>query len=178
MDYKDLLNLIKTINKSELSEFKMKQGDFEVVIRTDKYSKGGQEIIQTHQPMVQVQPPVSPTPQQAPKTGVSSPPQEAAPSEAQDIPSASAGKEEDSTEGLIVVKSPIVGTFYRASAPDKPPYVKVGDRIEVGSVVCIVEAMKLFNEIESEVSGKIVKVMVEDASPVEYDQVLFLVDPS
>ena len=79
---------------------------------------------------------------------------------------------------LLEVKSPMVGTFYRSPAPDKGPYIKVGDQIEVGSVVCIVEAMKLFNEIESEVSGKIVKVMVEDASPVEYDQVLFLVEPS
>ena len=79
---------------------------------------------------------------------------------------------------LIEVKSPIVGTFYRSASPEKPPYVKVGDSINVGDVVCIVEAMKLFNEIESEVSGKIVKVMVEDASPVEYDQVLYMVDPN
>jgi len=78
----------------------------------------------------------------------------------------------------IEVKSPIVGTFYRSSAPEKPVYAKVGDRIEVGDIVCIVEAMKLFNEIESEVSGTIVKVLIEDASPVEYDQPLFLVDPN
>ena len=79
---------------------------------------------------------------------------------------------------LLEIRSPIVGTFYRSPAPEKPPYVKVGDTVDVGSVVCIVEAMKLFNEIESEIGGKIVKVMVEDAQPVEYDQVLFLVEPA
>jgi len=92
--------------------------------------------------------------------------------------SASAQEGEGNLEGnYLEIRSPIVGTFYRSSSPDKPQYVKPGDTIEVGSVVCIVEAMKLFNEIESEVSGKIVKVMLEDASPVQYDQVLFLVDP-
>lgn len=76
-----------------------------------------------------------------------------------------------------MIKSPIVGTFYRSPSPDKPAYVKVGDKIEAGAVVCIVEAMKLFNEIESDISGRIVKVLLDDAQPVEYDQVLFLVDP-
>ena len=78
---------------------------------------------------------------------------------------------------MLVIKSPIVGTFYRAPSPDKSPYVKVGDQVEVGQVVCIVEAMKLFNEIESEVSGRIVEVLIDDASPVEYDQPLYKVDP-
>ena len=93
---------------------------------------------------------------------------------------ASTGEEapkEESTTGLLEVKSPIVGTFYRSPSPDKPPFFKVGDVIKSGDVVCIVEAMKLFNEIESEVAGRIVKVLVEDATPVEYDQTLFLVDP-
>jgi acetyl-CoA carboxylase biotin carboxyl carrier protein len=85
---------------------------------------------------------------------------------------------EESTGNLLEIRSPIVGTFYRAASPDKPPYVKVGDSIAAGDVVCIVEAMKLFNEIESEVSGKIVKVLIEEAKPVEYDQVLYLVDPN
>jgi acetyl-CoA carboxylase biotin carboxyl carrier protein len=83
----------------------------------------------------------------------------------------------EKSTNLLEVRSPIVGTFYRSSGPDKAPFVKVGDDIAKGGVVCIIEAMKLFNEIESEVSGKIVKIMVEDASPVEYDQVLFLVEP-
>jgi acetyl-CoA carboxylase biotin carboxyl carrier protein len=91
-------------------------------------------------------------------------------------PAAEPAKEENTN--YIEVKSPIVGTFYRSPSPEKPPYIKVGDSIEVGSVVCIVEAMKLFNEIESEISGKVVKILIEDSSPVEYDQPLFLVDPN
>lgn len=179
MEYKDLLNLIKTINKSDLTEFKMKEGDFELVIRTENYiKKSKREVVQPHQQMVPVQTPVVPPAQESTPTSSSKPAQEA-PKEQKDAPSASPGKkEEEDTSGLVEVRSPIVGTFYRSSSPDKPPYVKVGDQIEEGSVVCIVEAMKLFNEIESEVSGKVVKVVVEDATPVEYDQVLFLVEPS
>ena len=90
--------------------------------------------------------------------------------------SPSAANEEDSK--LITVKSPIIGTFYRKPAPDKPVFVEVGDTVSEGSVLCVIEAMKLFNEIESEVSGKIVKILVDDSSPVEFDQPLFLVDPS
>jgi acetyl-CoA carboxylase biotin carboxyl carrier protein len=82
------------------------------------------------------------------------------------------------SNNLIEIRSPIVGTFYRSTSPDKPPLIKPGDSIVVGTVVCIVEAMKLFNEIESEVAGKVVKILVEDASPVEYDQLLFLIDPT
>ena len=91
---------------------------------------------------------------------------------------ATPAKEEDDTSKYVTIKSPIIGTFYRKPSPDKPEFAKVGDEISNGSVVCIIEAMKLFNEIESEVSGKIVKVLVDDMSPVEYDQPLFLVDPS
>nr|MBS0037868.1 acetyl-CoA carboxylase biotin carboxyl carrier protein [Saprospiraceae bacterium] len=179
MEYKNLLNLIKTINRSDLTEFKMKEGDFEVVIRTDKYVKSKASPVQHQTPMVPVQQPVVSPQQEVP----SAPAKESAVdstsknSKGQSDGSAEGG-EKESTEGLVEIKSPIVGTFYRSSSPDKPPYVKVGDQVEVGSVICIVEAMKLFNEIESEVSGKVVKVVVDDASPVEYDQVLFLVEPS
>ena len=85
---------------------------------------------------------------------------------------------ENAEEHFVEVKSPMVGTFYRASSPDKPAYIKVGDQISEGDVLCIIEAMKLFNEIESEISGKVVKILVDDASPVEYEQPLFLVDPN
>lgn len=179
MEYKNLLNLIKTINRSDLTEFKMKEGDFEVVIRTDKYVKSKASPVQQQTPMVPVQQPVVSTPQEAPSAPAK---ESAADSTSKDSKgqsdASSEGGEKESTEGLVEIKSPIVGTFYRSSSPDKPPYVKVGDQVEVGSVICIVEAMKLFNEIESEVSGKVVKVVVDDASPVEYDQVLFLVEPS
>ena len=167
MTNKEIHDLIKLVNRLDLSEFKLRDGDFEMSIRTKLYGKRskpeGQSIpvmamsaAQAVQPLAAMQPEV------------------AAPSTTDTTTAADSGEEES---GLVEVKSPIVGTFYRSPSPDKPPYLKVGDIIDVGTVVCIVEAMKLFNEIESEVSGKVVKVMIEDASPVQYDQVLFLVDP-
>lgn len=166
MTYKEITDLIKLVNKTELTEFKLREKEFEIQIRTSKYQKvkGSQTVIQTAAP--------APAPVMAPAAA----PVAAAPV-AESKPDASAEKPKASAD-VLEVKSPIVGTFYRSSAPDKPPYKKVGDRVEAGEVVCIVEAMKLFNEIESEVSGTIVQVLAEDASPVEYDQVLFLVDPS
>lgn len=172
MDFKEIQELIKLINKSDLTEFKMQQGDFKISIRTKKFGKmmSQQPILQPQPQMVPVQaiPIAQPAAQIAPV--ISS---KATDTDTQNNSKLSSGE----NENYLAVKSPIVGTFYRSSSPDKPPYVKVGDTISVGDVVCIVEAMKLFNEIESEVGGKIVKVMVEDASPVEYDQVLFLIDP-
>ncbi len=176
MNFKEIQELLKLINKLELAETKMKDGEFEVSVRTKHYERGNKgqtSIIQAPAPAVM---PISPVHQPV-SPAVSAPP--AAP--AAPAPAAKdAGQEgsADNTANYLEVKSPMVGTFYRSTSPEKPAYVKVGDTIEVGSVVCIVEAMKLFNEIESEVSGKIVKVLVEDASPVEYDQVLFLVDPN
>ncbi len=177
MNYKEITDLIKTISKSNLSEFKYRNTDFEITIRTENYSKQG-AAGKTNGPMMPMSAaaPVqhiisAPSPFAAPPAAAT-----ATPAAASDAPAAS--ESEDSNANLIEVKSPIVGTFYRSASPEKPPYAKVGDSINVGDVVCIVEAMKLFNEIESEVSGKIVKVVVEDASPVEYDQVLYLVDPN
>jgi len=177
MTFKEIQELIKLINKSNLTEFKMKDGDFTLSIRTKKYGKNRMpQIMQSPQQIVPVSAPMAQM-QQVPMT----PPPAATPSASVDTSNdagAAAEETNESKEGNYVeVRSPIVGTFYRSASPDKPQYVKPGDTIEVGSVVCIVEAMKLFNEIESEVSGKIVKVMLEDASPVQYDQVLFLVDP-
>ncbi len=172
-DYKEITNLIKLISKTNLTEFKMKDGDLELTIRTDKYVKHRREVISTQQPIVQM-PPQQASSQQVPAPAAPVEKEETAKKEAEEKEAAE--KAEDASK-MLTIKSPIVGTFYRSSAPDKPPFVKVGDVIEVGDVVCIVEAMKLFNEIESEIAGKIVKVLIEDASPVEYDQPLFLVDP-
>lgn len=178
MNYKEISDLIKLINKSNLSEFKMRDGDFEMTIRTTDYGKNKtQTVVAPQQQIVPIHSAIPPAtfparPMEAPAAPVSTPAPAAA-SEA--APTNNAAEE---ANNYIEVKSPIVGTFYRSASPEKPPYVKVGDTIEVGSVVCIVEAMKLFNEIESEVRGKIVKVLIEDAQPVEYDQVLFLVDPN
>lgn len=179
-DYKEITKLIKLISESNLTQFKMKDGDLELSIKTDKYIKVNKgEYLASQQGMGQSQ-----TPQMmAPSAPANQPATQAAPAASQDnqnqnpAEAADSASAEDDNKDLVEVKSPIVGTFYRSSAPDKPPYAKVGDEVNVGDVVCIVEAMKLFNEIESEVSGKVVKVLVEDATPVEYDQPLFLVDP-
>ena len=166
MDFKDIQNLIRLVSKSDLAEFKMKDGEFELSIRTQHFSRAKGETYGPALPMAVSAPAPAP---------IAASPAPAAAAQAE-VGDADAGS--GSAEGnLIAIKSPIVGTFYRSSSPDKPPYVKVGDPVAAGDVVCIVEAMKLFNEIESEISGKVVKVMVDDASPVEYDQVLFLVDP-
>ena len=168
MTYKEIQDLIKLVTKTDLAEFKMRQEDFEIVIRTKKFHKGDAQVSVGTTPVVTI-------PQHHVPSQVSSPPPV---TEASVNPEAASESttEAESVE-LLEVRSPIVGTFYRSPGPDKPPFKKVGDKVEAGETVCIVEAMKLFNEIESEISGKIVKVVVEDASPVEYDQVLFLVDP-
>lgn len=170
MDFKEIQELLKLINRLDLSEFKMKDGEFELSIRTKNYERGRnqgyQGVIQETYPAPPAVP-VAASPSVAPSVvGTLT---TAAP--------ASGNTSEKDTDHLIAVKSPIVGTFYRSSSPDKPSFVKVGDTISAGDVVCVVEAMKLFNEIESEFSGTIEKILVEDAQPVEYDQVLFLLNP-
>lgn len=164
MNFKQIQALIDQISQSELAEFKIKEGEFELSIRTKHFNRKSQT-----QTIVSG----SGVPIQAAQIPVATAPAVVAPADA--APSSTEEAAVDSN--LLEVRSPMVGTFYRSPAPDKPPYVTVGDHISQGSVVCIVEAMKLFNEIESEVSGKIVKVLVEDAQPVEYDTVLYLVDP-
>jgi len=168
MTFKEIQELLKQINKLELAEFKLKDGEFEMAIRTKHYvSTKSARAVPVSMPSM---------------PAFSQPSTATVPNASQNVPVAPAVAEETPAENedskYIAIKSPMVGTFYRASAPDKPPFVKVGDTISEGEVVCIVEAMKLFNEIESEVSGKIVKVLVEDAQPIEYDQVLFLVEPN
>lgn len=169
MTFKEIQELIKLISKSDISEFKIKEGDFQLLIRTTA-SQTAQIV--ASQPAVLM-------PAAAPAAPAVVAVQENRPAAA---PATSTAAEETAatvdTTAYKAVKAPMVGTFYRSPSPDKPPFIKVGDKITAGSPVCIIEAMKLFNEIESEVSGTIVKVMVEDAQPVEYDQVLFLVDPN
>ena len=159
MDLKQIHELIKVVNKSNIGEISIEDKDGKVTIK------------QKEAPVVTVTQPVAApqvynvAPQTVPTTQAASAPQPSAPAAVK-------------TDNLITIKSPMIGTFYRKSSPDKPSFVEVGDEVSVGKVVCIIEAMKLFNEIESEVSGKIVKVLVENASPVEYDQPLFLVEPA
>lgn len=168
MTFKEIQELIRLVGKTKLNEFKVKDGDFEMIIRSENYAKASNAA-----PIIHTTPsimPMAPAPVAAPApTAVSA----AAPA----APTAEATAAED-TSKYIEIKSPMIGTFYRSASPEKPLYVSVGDKIDKTSVVCIIEAMKLFNEIEAEVSGTIVKVLVEDSQPVEYDQPLFLVDPS
>lgn len=163
MDLKEIQSLIKFVAKSGASEVKLETEDVKITIKTG----GDKETIVQQIPMGAPQPQM---PAQA--SGPATP----TPSTPAPAPAESAPADDDSK--YITVKSPIIGTLYRKPSPDKPVFVEVGDTIKEGDVLCIIEAMKLFNEIESEVSGKIVKVLVDDSSPVEFDQPLFLVDPS
>lgn len=163
MDLKEIQNLIKFVAKSGASEVKLETGDVKITIRTGSHDKDEVTYVQQvpmNQPMVAQ--PQSPAPQ--------------APQPAQEASAPKAPSQEESK--YVTIKSPIIGTFYRKPSPDKPVFVEVGSQISEGDVLCVIEAMKLFNEIESEVSGKVVKILVDDSSPVEFDQPLFLVDPA
>ena len=162
MDFKQIQELIKLINKSNIGEVSIEEKGFKLTI------KQKEEAAQN----------VFAAPQQFPQTFQSPPAQGPQPQQAPAATEKSKPSTDSATDNLITIKSPMIGTFYRSSTPGKPPFVEIGDEITTGKVVCIIEAMKLFNEIESEVKGRIVKVLADDASPVEYDQPLFLVDPS
>lgn len=160
MDIREIQNLIKFVAKSGATEVKLEMDDIKITIKT---TDGGSSETTTYI-------------QQAPVSHAL--PQAAAPQPTAPSAPAEAAPVADDNAKYITIKSPIIGTLYRKPSPDKAPFVEVGSSISKGDVVCVIEAMKLFNEIESEVSGKIVKVLVDDSSPVEFDQPLFLVDPS
>jgi acetyl-CoA carboxylase biotin carboxyl carrier protein len=147
MDIKQIQDLIKFVHKSGVNEVSIEENDFKITIKTN----------------------------QAPTVVTASIPA-AAPLAAAPAPVAAAPAVSES-DNYMTIKSPMIGTFYRSASPDKPSFVNVGDEIKAGQVLCVVEAMKLFNEIEAEISGRIVKVLVDNASPIEYDQPLFLVEP-
>jgi acetyl-CoA carboxylase biotin carboxyl carrier protein len=164
MDFKQIQELIKLINKSNIGELIIEEKGFKITVKQKE-----EHVQQVFSAPFQPNP--SALPYQTPAVSVPA---------AGNTSPVNGGKKppEATVDNLITIKSPMIGTFYRSSAPDKASFVNVGDEIESGKVLCIIEAMKLFNEIESEVKGKIVKVLAEDASPVEFDQPLFLVDPS
>jgi acetyl-CoA carboxylase biotin carboxyl carrier protein len=159
MNFDEIKDLIKLVSKTGLGKVQIEKEDFQLTISGNKNSKAEQPIIvQSPQPMMAAPAPAAPAPlAEAPAKEKS-----AAPAE---------------DDNLITVNSPMIGTFYRSPGPDKDSFVNVGSTFHVGDKLCIIEAMKTFNEIEAEVSGKIVKVLVDDASPVDYDQPLFLVEP-
>ncbi len=155
MELKEIKELIKLVSDSGVSEVDITKGDFKIAIKK-------------HEEKTVVM--------QAPQAYAPAPVQVAAPAATERL-EAPAAKTETVAGNFITIKSPMIGTYYKSPSPDKAAFVQVGDEIKVGQVLCIVEAMKLFNEIESEVSGRIVKILVENASPIEYDQPLFLVEP-
>jgi len=153
MELKEIKELIKLVSEADVSEVAVEKGDFKIAIK-----KVDEKTTYVQAPVaMQVSVPAT-----APATSV------AATTEPIVVSNAA---------NLLTIKSPMIGTFYKSSSPDKPSFVNVGDEIKVGSILCIVEAMKLFNEIESEISGRVVKILIDNASPVEYDQPLFLVEP-
>ncbi|MGV3761092.1 acetyl-CoA carboxylase biotin carboxyl carrier protein [Parapedobacter sp.] len=158
MDIKQIQDLIKFVAKSGVNEVAIEEEDFKITIKTNQAPTYVTATVPASAP--------APLPAATPAPAATAP----------EAPKPAAPKAED-TSNYVTIKSPMIGTFYRSPSPDKPVFVNVGDDISAGKVVCIIEAMKLFNEIESEVSGKIVKILVDDAQPVEYDQPLFLVEP-
>lgn len=159
MDLKEIQNLIKFVSNSGVAEVKLETGDVKITIRT---------TVEGNSPDITYV-------QQAPMQQAMAAPVAAAPVAAAPVAAAPAA---DDNSKYVTIKSPMIGTFYRKPSPDKPVFVEVGSTIQKGDVLCVVEAMKLFNEIEAEITGKIVKILVDDMSPVEFDQPLFLVDPS
>ena len=165
MNLSEIQDLIKFVAKSGVTEVEIEEKDFKITIKTeDRKARREEQTIYVQQPMMQQLP-------QAQQ-------HQAAPAPAASPVAVTLAAPAAPVDNYITVKSPMIGTFYRSPSPDKPVFFEVGDSIKAGDTVCIIEAMKLLNEIESEVSGRIVKVLVEDASPVEYDQPLFLVDPA
>lgn len=162
MDLKEIQALIKFVSTNAVDEVEISRKDFKLVIKKNPVQVTTAQVVQA--PVTIAQPVSAPAVASASPSPAASAPVEVA--------------KEAKTDNLITIKAPMVGTFYRASNPDTPSFVNVGDEVKPGKVVCIIEAMKLFNEIESEVSGRIVKVLVENATPVEYDQPLFLVEPA
>lgn len=159
MDIKQIQELIKFVSRSGVNEVSIEQKEFKITIKTNQAPT-----------YVTASLPPAQAPLSAPQAAAAIPAAESKP--------AAAEPSTDDSSRYITIKSPMIGTFYRSASPDKPSFVNVGDEVKTGQVVCIIEAMKLFNEIESEVSGKIVKILVDNSSPVEYDQPLFLVDPA
>ncbi|MCH7534326.1 MAG: acetyl-CoA carboxylase biotin carboxyl carrier protein [Bacteroidetes bacterium] len=178
MKLSEIQELIKFVAKSGVSEIELEIKDFKITIKTPPNKRRGQKdvpdlVVQAATPFVEEV--VTPVAAMAQPVVATTP-------ATQLVPVVSTGtetiEENGDESGYTTIKAPMIGTFYRASDPEKPPFVNVGDVISTGTTICIIEAMKLFNEIESEVSGKIVKVLVDDTSPVEYDQPLFLIDPN
>ncbi len=175
MKLTEIQDLIKFVARSGVTEVEIEQANFKITIKSESDKKKGSKNAQ-QQPEAYLQQPMQMMPQMMPQQMQPQQVQSQAPVESEEAKKEKQAAADEAK--YITVKSPMIGTFYRSPGPDTDPFLSVGDVIKPGKVICIIEAMKLFNEIEAEISGKIVKVLAEDASPVEYDQPLFLVDPS
>jgi acetyl-CoA carboxylase biotin carboxyl carrier protein len=172
MEFKEIQDILKLVSRTDLTEVEIEQKDFKIIIR--RKAPESNVIYTTQQAPPTLAQPVAPTPPPAALAAPAPPVAAATPPPAKE----EAASDGESKGELYAFKSPMIGTFYRSSSPETESYAKVGDYVQKGQVLCIIEAMKLFNEIESEVDGKIVKIALEDAQPVEYDQLLFLIDTS
>jgi len=161
MDIKEIQNLIKFVHKSGVEEVKIEKDNFKITIKTK--ANNTQQIIVDDTPQISISQSAPPIAQQSNQTKTEN---------------TSEKLDKEINDNQIIIKSPIIGTFYRKPSPDKPNFVELGQDVKSGDIICVIEAMKLFNEIESDVSGKIVKILVDDQSPVEFDQPLFVIDPS
>ena len=173
MDLQEIQNLIKFVSKAGVTEVEIEKKDFKITIKSDGPKSKGKQVVESIIPQQVVMPQA--TMQVAAPVAMPATPA-AAPAPVSQATTPDTKAEENSN--YIEIKSPMIGTFYRSPSPDKPPFIEVGDSVKAGTTVCVVEAMKLFNEIDAEVSGKIIKVLVDDNSPIEFDQPLFLIDPS
>ncbi len=173
MNFKQIKELIQLMDETGVNECEIEEEDFRIKLskKSTEVEQSGQQPTPMPVPMPQQPQQQAPAPQQQEQAQRQQAPQQESSQEG-----GQSSEQED--ENLVTISSPMIGTFYRSPSPDRDPYVKVGDTVKKGDILCVIEAMKLFNEIESEYEGKIVKVMVDDASPVEYDQPLFLLDPS
>ncbi|NQY66963.1 MAG: acetyl-CoA carboxylase biotin carboxyl carrier protein [Flavobacteriales bacterium] len=172
MKLSEIQELIKFVAKSGVTEVELEHKDFKIVIKTPPGKRRGQKDIP--EILIQAAPAID-------AVGVAPAPVAVSPVAVSPVPVATTAAptaDEEKNSEYIIIKAPMIGTFYRASDPEKPPFINVGDNIAEGDTICIIEAMKLFNEIESEVTGKVVKILADDTSPVQYDQPLFLIDPN
>lgn len=172
MKLTEIQDLIKFVSRSGVTEVEIEQSNFKITIKSDPNKKRGRGATAQAEAFIQPQMPMA-MPQM-----MAAPQQQMVQPQVAPAPSAPKAEKAEENSNYITVKSPMIGTFYRSSSPDKDAFISVGDDVKNGKVVCVIEAMKLFNEIEAEIEGKVVKVLVDDATPVEYDQPLFLIDPS
>ncbi len=176
MTNSEIQELIKLVSRTSVTEVEIEKKDFKLTVKSEEKKKKGAQQDDVQAPMAIAMPPMAPMMQQP--MAAHAPAPAPAPAAAPEAPAADKKADASNDDNLITIKAPMIGTFYRKPSPDKDVFVNVGDTVKPGDTICIIEAMKLFNEIECEVSGKVVKVLVDDSTPVEYDQPLYIIEPA